>query len=84
MRLHTFVKSGLAAVVALSTVSALATPSFAATRHRAPGYAYSESGNRPVVNHPGIIHPTARQLGWGNECMMDEGQGRYIPCDSAM
>ena len=82
MRLHAFVKSGLAAAVALSTVAAIATPSFAATVHRAPGYYYSAPANRPIVNHPGILHPTARQLGWGNRCMEDDGQGRYFPCDA--
>lgn len=78
MRTRTFMKSALAAAVALSTVVTLAAPSLAAARHHrsAPGYAYGR------VDHPGILHPTPRQLGWGNECMVDNGQGRYFPCDA--
>jgi hypothetical protein len=83
MRTQTFLKSAIAAAVALSTVTTLATPSLAAARHhhRTPGYDSADPA--PVyVNHPGILHPTARQLGWGNRCMEDDGQGRYFPCDA--
>jgi hypothetical protein len=75
-------KSALAAAVALSTATSLATPSLAAAQHHhthaygAPGYAYGR------IDHPGILHPTPRQLGWGNECVVDNGQGRYFPCDA--
>ena len=83
MRTQTFMKSAIAAAVALSTVTTLATPSLAAARHhhRTPGYGYSAPGYAyGQINHPGILHPTARQLGWGNRCMEDDGQGRYLPC----
>jgi hypothetical protein len=82
MRTRTFMKSALAAAVALSAVTTLATPSLAAAHHhRAPGYGYSAPAyGYGQVNHPGILHPTARQLGWGNRCMEDDGQGRYLPC----
>ena len=85
MRTRTFMKSALAAAVALSTVTALATPSLAAARHqRTPGYDYSEPGyGYGQVNHPGILHPLPSQTGWGNECMVDNGQGRYFPCDAS-
>ena len=78
MRTRPFMRTALAAAVALSTVVTLATPSLAAVRHhhRTEGYAYGQ------INHPGILHPTPRQLGWGNECMVDNGQGRYFPCDA--
>ena len=81
MRFRTFMKSALAAAVALSAVTTAATSTFAATRHHHSGYAYSAPGFGQI-NHPGILHPTPRQLGWGNECMVDDGQGRYFPCDA--
>ena len=82
MRTRTFMKSALAAAVALSAVTTLAAPSLAAAHHhRALGYGYSAPAyGYGQVNHPGILHPTARQLGWGNRCMEDDGQGRYLPC----
>ena len=82
MRTRPFMRTALAAAVALSAVTTLATPSLAAARHhRPPGYDYSAPGYAyGQVNHPGILHPTARQLGWGNRCMEDDGQGRYLPC----
>ena len=83
MRIRTFMKSAVAAAVALSAVTTAATSSFAATRHHhSSGYAYSAPSYRQI-NHPGILHPTPRQLGWGNECMVDNGQGRYFPCDAS-
>src|SRR5712692_96544 len=57
MRTRTFMKSALAAAVALSTVMTLAAPSLAAARHHrsAPAYAYGR------IDHPGILHPAPRQ-----------------------
>jgi|ERR1700730_9402561 len=52
MRTQTFMKSAIAAAVALSTVTTLATPSLAAARHhhRTPGYDSADPA--PVyVNH---------------------------------
>jgi hypothetical protein len=87
MTSRTFMKSALAAAVALSAAAALATPSFAAAPHHhhlSPGYGYSAPGyGYGPVNRPGIIHPLPSQTGWGNECMVDNGQGRYFPCDAA-
>ena len=78
MRMQIFTKAVFAAVIAASAMTTVVVPSFAATRHQsAPGYASGQ-----VVNHPGILQPTPRQLGWGNECMEDDGQGRYRPCDA--
>jgi hypothetical protein len=73
MMIRTLTKAAFAAAVALS---ALAGPSFAASVH-------TQRGHAQIVNHPGILHPTPSQLGWGNECVEDEGQGRYFPCDAA-
>jgi hypothetical protein len=80
MRMPIFTKGVLAAAIAAYAMTTVVAPSLAATRHHtAPGYAYGR-----VVNHPGILHPTPRQLGWGNVPMLDDGQGRYVPADSAM
>ena len=80
MRMRIFTRGVLAAAIAASAMTSVVAPSLAATRHQsAPAYAYGR-----VVNHPGILHPTPRQLGWGNEVMEDDGQGRYHPADSAM
>ena len=78
MRMEIFRKGVLAAAIAASAMTTVVAPSLAATRHHhAPGYAHGR-----VVNHPGILHPTPRQEGWGNRCMEDDGQGRYRPCDA--
>ena len=78
MRMQIFTKAVFAAVIAASAMTTVVAPSLAATRDQsAPGFA-----NGQVVNHPGILHPTPRQEGWGNRCMVDDGQGRYRPCDA--
>src|SRR2546423_937188 len=60
MRIRTFMKSAVAAAVALSAVTTAATSSFAATRHHhSSGYAYSAPSYRQI-HHPGILQPMPR------------------------
>ena len=81
-------KCAFAVAATLSAGMAITRPSFAATHfHHSPAYDQSipnaDDSGLPIINHPGILHPTPNQSGWGNECMTDDGQGRYLPCDGA-
>jgi hypothetical protein len=66
-------------IVGALAASAL-TPAAAATRHkRAP--AQTEIINEPVAARP--IQSTVPSVFPSNECVSDEGYGRYSSCDAA-
>jgi hypothetical protein len=80
--------TAMALVVALATFTApaaMARPHSTHLHHtgshltktvRGPGYA----GAYPVG--PGYARAHTAGPTWGSECMTDEGQGRFFPCDS--
>jgi len=75
-------RSILSRLAVAGTVGALAvsalTPATAATRHkRAP--AQTEIINEPVAARPS--QTTAPSIFMNNECVSDEGYGRYSLCD---
>jgi hypothetical protein len=58
-----------------------ATPLAMARPHSAPSHIRSHA--TMVVPNPGYARSGAvRGPDWGSECVTDEGQGRFFPCDS--
>ncbi|MEJ0077076.1 MAG: hypothetical protein WDO17_16850 [Alphaproteobacteria bacterium] len=71
----------IAGIVGALAASAL-TPATAATRHkRAPAPAQTEIINEPVAARPS--QSTVPSIFMNNECVSDEGYGRYSSCDPA-
>ena len=84
--------TAMALVVALATFTApaaMARPHGARSHHTgshatktvlAPGYAGAHPGY--AGPYPGYASPYRSGTPWGSECVTDEGQGRFFPCDS--
>jgi hypothetical protein len=87
--------TAMALVVALATFTApaaMARPHGAHSHHiashvtktvRAPGYAGAYPGYAGAYpGYAGYAGPYRAAPTWGSECVTDEGQGRFFPCDS--
>ena len=69
---------------AMALVVALAAFTAPAAMARPHGTYAHHAGSHvtKTVRGPGYAHAYPASPNWGSECMTDEGQGRYFPCDS--
>jgi hypothetical protein len=68
----------IALVVALTTSAA---PAAVAHSHSAHSH-LTNSHVTQTVRDPGYARAAPVGPNWGSECVTDEGQGRFFPCDS--
>lgn len=66
------------ALVVASTM--LVTPVAMARPHSAHAH-LTGSHVITTVRDPGYSHSSPAGANWGSECVTDEGQGRFFPCD---
>jgi hypothetical protein len=70
--------TAMALIVALA---AFTPPAAMARPHGAHSHHTGEHVTK-TVRGPGYAGTYPAGPNWGSECMTDEGQGRYFPCDS--
>jgi hypothetical protein len=61
----------------------LATPAAMARTHTAPSHLTGSHVSKTTVRAPGYARTDPAGPDWGSQCVTDEGQGRFFPCDGA-
>jgi len=71
-------RTTIALIVALATFAA---PAAIARPHSAHSH-HSGSQVTKTLRDPGYARNAPVGPNWGSECVTDEGQGRFFPCDA--